>query len=583
MKTKIYFQVLIAVLLTGEIQNANSQSPAWQWANSIGSIGANIAYSVISDADGNVYTTGFFVNTVDFDPGPNVFNLSSNTGSYDVFILKLDGAGNFVWAKQFSGSGNDVANKIISDDLNFIYLTGWFSGMTDFDPGSGVTNLTAAGGGNDIFVTKLDSAGNLVWAKAMTGFGLNGDDEGRGIALDGSYSVYTTGSFHGKVDFDPGNAINFITTNGNVTADVFISKLDSAGNFVWARSMGGVNEDKANDITIDASGSIYTIGEFQVLGDFDPDTTVYYQLLSSGSDDIFISKLNRGGNFVWAKTIRGLGQDNGTSIVTDAVGNVYTTGSFQGTDDFDPGNAIVQLTAAGSTDQYISKWDSAGNYMWAKAIGGSGSDVGKAIAIDLVSGSLYTGGFFSDSVDFNPAAAVHRLISQGGFDAFASAYDSNGNFLWAKEMGGTDGDVLTDVSSDSYGNPVAAGYYYSASISFDGNTLTNSDVTTNTVDMFVSKIDITTTGIIAVQNNFKNEIIISPNPSKDKVTIQLLNFEISYDTKLIVLNSVGQKVMEISISNPLTNVNLGNLSRGIYLFALTSSDGKTLSNKVVVE
>ena len=127
----------------------------------------------------------------------------------------------------------------------------------------------------------------------MTGFGLNGDDEGRGIALDGSYSVYTTGSFHGKVDFDPGNAINFITTNGNVTADVFISKLDSAGNFVWARSMGGVNEDKANDITIDASGSIYTIGEFQVLGDFDPDTTVYYQLLSSGSDDIFISKLNR--------------------------------------------------------------------------------------------------------------------------------------------------------------------------------------------------------------------------------------------------------------------------------------------------
>ncbi len=147
---------------------------------------------------------------------------------------------NFVWAKSFSGNGNEYGFSICSDASGNVYTTGHFDGTVDFDPGPGVVNLTSTGAA-DVFITKLNSAGNLVWVKSFGGVPAN-NDVGSSITTDASGNVYTTGYFYGTVDFDPG-ASTFTLTS--VAYDIFISKLDASGNFIWAKQMGGSDAESS--------------------------------------------------------------------------------------------------------------------------------------------------------------------------------------------------------------------------------------------------------------------------------------------------------------------------------------------------
>ena len=136
--------------LFGLSNNANAQ--ALQWAKSMGGADRDYGSSIALDGSGNVYTTGFFEGTSDFDPGAGVFNLTS-AGSVDIFVSKLDASGNFVWAKAMGGANLDVGYSIALDGSGNVYTTGYFFGTSDFDPGAGVANLTSAGI-YDIFVAK---------------------------------------------------------------------------------------------------------------------------------------------------------------------------------------------------------------------------------------------------------------------------------------------------------------------------------------------------------------------------------------------------------------------------------------------
>lgn len=183
-----------------------------------GGTGEDIAHAVTVDASGNVFTTGFFNGTVDFDPGTGTFNLTS-AGFDDIFISKLDSSGNFIWAKQIGNTLNDYSYSIALDSAVNIYTTGYFRGTTDFDPGPGIHNLTVVGG-SDIFICKLDSSGNFIWAN---GFGSTDYDLGYSIALDAGANVYSTGYFLLTADFDPGPGSYNMTSAG--MTDVFILKL----------------------------------------------------------------------------------------------------------------------------------------------------------------------------------------------------------------------------------------------------------------------------------------------------------------------------------------------------------------------
>ncbi len=286
--------------------------------------------------------------------------------------------------------------------------------------------------------------------------------------MDGSGSVYTTGSFRGTVDFDPGAGTFELTSAGQ--DDIFISKLTTDGNFVWAKRIGGTLADQAFGIAVDGSGNVYTTGTFRGTADFNPGTGAF-ELTSAGGTDIFISKLAANGDFAWAKSIGGVSTlgDGGRAIAVDGSGNVYTTGYFRGTVDFDPGEETYNLvTANTSTDIFISKLTTAGDFVWAKRIGGTQACQGFSIALDGF-GNVYTTGYFrGTNVDFDPGNEVYNLTTTpfGSDNTFILRLTAGGNFVWAKHIGGSSGDEGLAIAVDASGNVHATGSFL-GTVDFD--------------------------------------------------------------------------------------------------------------------
>ncbi|MBW8060722.1 MAG: T9SS type A sorting domain-containing protein [Solirubrobacterales bacterium] len=324
------------------------------WAKSIGSTSPDYGYSIATDASGNAYITGSFEDTADFDPGAGVQNLIS-VGQVDIFFAKYDANGNYLWAKSI-GSTWDRGNSIATDASGNAYITGYFQGTADFDPGAAVQNLTSVGGAN-IFFAKYDANGNYLWAKSIGSSSIQ-NDAGNSIATDASGNAYITGYFYGTADFDPGAAVQNLTPVGS--ADVFFAKYDANGNYLWAKNIGSTNWDDGNSIATDASGNAYITGYFQATADFDPGAGVQ-NLTSVGGGDIFFAKYDANGNYLWAKSIGSTVWDAGNSIATDASGNAYITGYFQGTADFDPGAGVQNLTSVGNTDIFFAKYQGSGS------------------------------------------------------------------------------------------------------------------------------------------------------------------------------------------------------------------------------
>ncbi len=381
------------------------------WVRSIDGNGSSEGTSIKLDSFGNIYSTGEFKETFDFDPGSGTYTLAS-VGSFSAYILKLDTAGNFIWAKKMGGSANDNAwsSSMACDASGNIYTCGRFYGTIDFDPGSGVYNLTASSFNiDDIFITKLDSGGNFVWAEKIGGSGV---DRGNFITVSPSGNIYLTGSFNDTVDFDPGTSTFMLNSAGNY--DAFIAKYNNTGNLIWANNMGGAAVDAGSSIAFDTMGNVYTAGQFAGTADFDPGSGTYYlSTTSSLVSAAFISKLDSNGNFMMA---RQLGGAAGTlyayvaSIWIGDSGNIYTTGSYQGTVDFDPGSGTFNKTSVGANrlNIFISKLDVSGNFVWVVALGGSSN--GFSIRTDK-EGNVYVTGSFYGTIDFDPGPATYNLTA----------------------------------------------------------------------------------------------------------------------------------------------------------------------------
>ncbi len=507
----------------------NAQTPNLLWAKQMGGATTDRVYSIAVDATGNVYTTGAFTGTADFnpstDPNTGTYNLTA-VGNYDIFISKLDASGNFIWAKQFGGISADYGYSIAVDANGYVYTTGYFQGTVDFNPGNEVNNLTSAGS-EDIFVSKLDASGNFVWAKSIGG---SNSQIGYSIAVNSIGNVYTTGYFQSTVDFDPSAAGAYNLTSVGYY-DIFVSALDASGNFLWAKRMGGGSSAAGcgavcrgsigKSIALDSNGNVYTTGYFPGTGDFDPGIGVY-NLTAGGST--FVSKLDPSGNFVWAKQIGGGSTEGANSIAIDANSNVYTTGVFGSTDDFDPSNGVYNLTPIGSgTNTFISKLDASGNFVWAKSIGGGpggtcggpcyGSS-GNAIAIDA-NGNVYTTGFFRGAPDFDPGPGTYNLTtySSSNFDIFVSKLNASGDFVWAIQMGGPSGNNVNlpydngnAIALDANENIYTSGSFYFTADFDPGNgifNLVSGNNSNNTFeDIFVVKLCQITTPIITGPTSF---------------------------------------------------------------------------------
>ncbi len=429
------------------------QQPALTWAKQINDSSYNSCYTV-ADNQGNTYTIGTFSGTVDFDLGIGIYNLTCPVGN-NTFLVKTNANGDFLWAKRLgSDSGNVYGSKVSVDLSGNIYLTGSFRGTQDFDPGAGTYNLSG-GSAQSFFLLKMDLNGNFSWAKNINGTGLLSNSS---IEVDHLGNLYTVGMFTQTIDFEPSTGAHIFSTASFGEIDIFIFKVNNNGDFVWAKSFNGPIGGFGNAIAIDNDENVYTTGFINSTVDFDPSVGIYNLTSIDGLNDVFISKLNAAGDFVWAKKIGGKKTDTGFGIAVDATKNVYVTGFFTDTADFDPGTATYNLKAFGSNDIFVLKLDSTGDFKWAKNMGGA-SSYGYMIKVDVL-GNVYSAGIFDSTADFDPSPATYNLTSKGAMDIFISKLDSSGSFKFAVNIGGGNNDYFGSVSLDGAGNIYASGSFY---------------------------------------------------------------------------------------------------------------------------
>lgn len=383
------------------------------------------------DNSGNIYTIGIFGGTVDFDPGPAVYNMTA-AGSLDVFITKIDAAGNFVWAKTIGGSDLESPRTVALDAAGNPYICGSFSSSSiDADPGSGTHTLTLTGK-QDGFVVKLDAAGNFAWARQFAGTGA--DVTVHAMDIDPSGNIYIGGVFSGTSDFDPGSGTLHFSTAAVTQYDAFLTKLDASGNFTWARQLESDEYAGIASINADASGNLYAFGCFQNTIDCDPGSGLH-QFTTRGLMDLFVVKLDGSGTFTWGAHAGGTEPDWPRGMDIDASGNVYITGTFDGNADFDPEGSGYVLHSVGSfpnPDVFVLKLSNTGAFSWVRQFGSSSPDAGGGITLDP-DGNIYTTGSFVTLMDADPGSAGVYL-SGIAEDAFISKLDAAGNYVWAGSM-----------------------------------------------------------------------------------------------------------------------------------------------------
>ncbi len=483
----------------------------WDWAVSMGSYGYDYCYSLSLDPSGNTYATGYFQGVVDFDPGPWEYVMDAGT-STAIYLTKLDTDGSLLWAIAIKGPGYKAGSTVVTDAYGNVYLAGlftgqlvfgtdssdfiltasgsnatfiskftstgsliWakavggpeyangatmaiggsgtgsvyvagnFSGVVDFDPDTTVVELTGVGT-TDTYLMKLDTSGNLMWARSF------GGTEGvycRQIAIDPSAGdhIYSVGYFEGTADFDPDTA-QVLSMSSLGGYDMFISKLSSSGDLIWAKRIGGTGFDKAMAVAVDTSGT----------------------------------------------------------------NSIYLTGAFQGTVDFDPGPGIFDLNSTADFDVFVLKLTSSGELEWAKNYGGSSYEYGMEIVVDpLGSGSTHTVGYFSGVADLDPdPLSTYNVTSAGNTDLFISHLDASGNLISAMAAGGSAPDVALAVTSDQNGNIFLTGSFFSPEITLGNTTLTNAIDFASTGDIFIAKLVNLETGLheeIEALN-----VLIYPNP-----------------------------------------------------------------------
>lgn len=354
--------------------------------------GDDIAYHVATDSYGNVYACGSFTEAVDFGGG-----LRTSAGGLDIFVVKLDPDGNWVWDQTFGNRNNQTGVALTVDGDNNVIITGRFRNPLNF--GGGVRSPV---GRRDIFIVKLDTDGFYLWDRT---FGSVGRDAGRRVAVDAGNNIYVVGNFERTINFGGGDR----TEGDNTLYDAYLLKLDSSGGYIGDNTWGGGEEDANWGVTVDSGGDVYVTGYFEDTVDFGGGDRI-----SLGSWDICIVKFDNNCNYIWDRTYGGTGEDFGFDLAILCDDHLFVTGSFENTVDFGGGNR----TSAGDKDAYILKIDSDGHYLWDDTFGGIDRDRTQGIVIDPSEG-MYVTGYFGDAVDFGGGDRT----SNGSFDVFVVKYE----------------------------------------------------------------------------------------------------------------------------------------------------------------
>lgn len=510
------------------------------WAGMLNGPSTSTVYDVVDDNAGSIYLGGNFRDSVDFDPGPGV-NYIYGKGIWDTFIGKFDTSGSLIWAHGIGGVSSELMNDLEADDFGNVYLAGFFNDSIDFDPGPGVYKL-GAGAGADAFMLKLNSAGNFRWTKQISGATTVGC---YAMATDPFGNFYATGRFGGTVDIDPGPGIQNFSSLANT--DAYVLKLDSAGDFQWASQIEGNAAVDAFDMTVDVHGNVYSVGAFVGSADFDPDTSVV-TMNSIGNRDIYVLKLDTAGKFLWSGSIGGTGNDWGYGIATDWYDNVYTTGMFADTADFDMSAGVQMLGSAGLADGFVHK------FTFCKATYDTISPVG-CYSFTSPSGKVWTTpGTYGDTIS-NQAGCDSILTIQLTIDSLDTSVTQVANKLTANDSNAAyqwiwcDSVAIAGDTNQSFwaGSPG----YYAVIVTRNGC----SDTSGCHFATVVSRSD-----------EVEEKISLYPNPADDDLVVRIPANLVG--ERYMICSVFGQVLLSARIESREIEIPTSELAAGYYLFRI---------------
>ena len=444
---RYFFKYLTFLVLIFTSLTLNAQDLGLEWAKAfVGTASSSYnTTSVKKDASGNIYVGGKFEGTMDFDPGPGVFNMSGPAGAGTGFFVKLDPFGNFLWGRSIITSTviNTLGSTYLEvDPAGNVYATGVFGGITDMDPGAGTFNITAQGA-SDVYFLKLDTNGNFVFAHRM-GSPTSGDYV-NDMVIDPAGNIYVGGVVTG-----PGAAATYgpFSFTPASTQDGFVAKISPSGTFLNAQRIGGLGFDHVTSLETDAAGNLFvgvrvgaaTTGIANLPGagptvlklDGAGNLQWYYQQTDGlGVTSIAIGpggevyanpgsglavaanlvKLNADGTLAWTKRV-----GNTNTVATGDDGSLYVTGNYTAAT---AAMGSTTLPAPGgvpgfpASPGFIARMDASGNILMARPFTGEGTTYGSDMLVS--NGDIFIAGYFSQTTDFDPSTCVYNLTSTGTF------------------------------------------------------------------------------------------------------------------------------------------------------------------------
>ncbi|MBL7944091.1 MAG: T9SS type A sorting domain-containing protein [Flavobacteriales bacterium] len=540
----------------------------YQWAYSQGGPNNDYGNDITVDNNGNVITCGTYYNTADFDPSEEGEALFTSDGPHNGYISKLDPGGTLSWVRTLVGES--YVMSVCTDSDGNIYCGGSFRNEVDFDD-SESDWLMACVGYTDAFVAKFSADGTFLWAFS---FGNIYHDNVNGISLDADNNIIITGNFSETVDFDPGSGVaELAETSEALQEDAYVAKYDNDGNYIWAKQFAGESLQRGQRAEANSEGDILVAGFFAVNIDCDPGAGEL--IFENGADldwQCYLVKLNANGELIWGKSFGGAGQDATYSMAIDGQNNVYATGYFEGTADFDPGAGAFEMTAEGTShDAFIIRLDNDGSFVWAKQVAGSGYSGGQDI--DVLGEIVFSTGYAEGVCDFDPGVGEQSFGMYPDEAIFLSALDTDGNYLWADQTGGLGDNMGFGIVADAQ-YLYATGYFRSTATNFGEYDL----ISEGNEDAFIMKAAHPVISTVSEPVQF--EMNVFPNPL---AWDGILHFDTRLDNATLALyGSTGQQLMtKQRFSGSALELQTYSLPPGAYTLSITENQRTHNVNFVV--
>lgn len=547
------YRILLFSLFTLFMTHSKGQAPSWSWVATGGGTDNDDISAISIDPSGNIYVCGEYESTQMYVGNVTLNNSTSNGIDTDFFLTKYDAAGNLKWATSVGGNSHEWHANVTTDMNGNVFLGG-LAHSFQFQVGN--TSLISAGG-DDHLLVKYDSSGNVIWAKKLGGV-LN--DYGTGMITDANGNLYLTGRFQ-----SPTFTLGTTTLTNTGGYDGFLTKIDTAGNPVWAISCSANLEASLSHIKFDGMGNLLIIGNYT--GDSLLMGSAFLQNPDTGNVEMFFVKVDTAGNVVWMKSmdISGTGvvyiNDMGVNIADE----IFICGGFIG-DSMNVGSSTLINTGIYG-DAFVAAYDGSGNLQWIKQIREWENEFANRLAINDLTGQLVVCGFYeSDSLTFGNYV-IHNNV--GYVDFWIVSYDIvTGMETWVKSEGYSYLDDIRGLAFNPSGQLVAAG-------TFEDNLQLGNFLLTDYGwrDYFVGVL-----GTISGQTeilNTKPDINIYPNPSSGSFTV---NCDLKPD-EIIIRNAVGQLIRVLTPQSVNTDFQLN--TPGVYILQVRKDQSFTTSKLVI--